>query len=136
LPSFVEPINESPVGQINVQDHFGFLGGKSRFLGSLLGTEVQRDVVSSSSEAVRTRAVFDGAQDLFAALQTRTFNDTCATFLAEINIDATFDSVFKDYKDMVRECNKDVGYIIWVKGDHLTVYPDIMFVFILRPIIF
>ena len=29
------------------------------------------------------------------------------------------------YKDMLKECNKDVGYIIWIKGDTLVSFPEI-----------
>lgn len=129
LPTSVDPIKESPAGRINVADNFGFLGGKKIFLESLVGSEqVKQDVVSSSSDAIRTRSVFDGAQDLFSALQERTFIDTCTSFHSEANIDAALNVTPKPYKDLIKECNKDVGYIIWIKGDGLTEFPDIQYV--------
>lgn len=122
MPSSTIPINECPHGKINVQDNFGFVGGREPFAELLVGaSEVKKSVVSISTVVAEKMTVFNEAVQIFAALQHRTFEKTCETFTVDTNVALSKEP--KTYKDMLKECNKDVGYIIWVKGDPVVSFP-------------
>jgi len=124
MPSSLVPIKESPVGQINTLDHFSFVGGREQFMGRLLGaSELTKSIASVSSSAAQKLVVLETADKIFSALQQKTFEDMSKKFSRDTE-DIT-PNVPMSYKDMLKECNKDVGYIIWIKGDTLVSFPEI-----------